>query len=140
MGRRNWLFKARLNAKHLKRKYDISICFSGSCHIYVMGCLLLLLLICAGDIWTKPCPKKKRFCYNLSLCHWNLYKIAAHDFSILTLSKIYNMNHNFDIICLSKTNLDSLIQHDDERLHLNEYKLARADNPNNNKRWSWYLL
>ena len=50
------------------------------------------------------------------------------------------MNHNFDIICLSKTNLDSLIQHDDERLHLNEYKLARADNPNNNKRWSWYLL
>ena len=29
------------------------------------------------------------------------------------------MNHNFDIICLSETDLDSFIQHDDERLHLN---------------------
>ena len=50
------------------------------------------------------------------------------------------MNQNFDIICLSETDLDSFIQHDDERLHLNGHKLARADYPNNNKRWSWYLF
>ena len=29
--------------------------------------------------------------------------------------------------------VDSSIQHDDERLHLNRYKLATADNPNNDK-------
>ena len=37
------------------------------------------------------------------------------------------------LFCLSEAYLDSSVQHDDERLHLNGYKLARADNPNNNK-------
>ena len=44
------------------------------------------------------------------------------------------MKHNLDIICLSETYLDSSIQHEDERIYLNGYKLARADNHNNNKR------
>ena len=99
-----------------------------------MGCLLLLLLMGAGDIELNPGPKKRDSCYDLSLCHWNLNNIAAHNFSKLTLLKTYNMKHNFDIICLSETCLHSSIQHDDERLHLNGYKLARADNHNSNKR------
>ena len=37
------------------------------------------------------------------------------------------MKHNFDIICVPETNLDSSIQNGDEKLHLNGYKLARAD-------------
>ena len=44
------------------------------------------------------------------------------------------MKRNFYIICLSETYLDSFVQRDDVKLHLNGYKLARADNPNNNKR------
>ena len=44
------------------------------------------------------------------------------------------MKHNFDIICLSETYLDSSIQHDHERLHLSGYKLAGGENPKNNKR------
>ena len=100
-----------------------------------MSCkLLLLLLICAGDIELNPGPKKRDSCYNLSLCHWNLNSIADHNLSKLTLLEAYNMKYNFDIICLSETYLDSSIQHDDERLHLSGYNLARADNPNNNKR------
>ena len=44
------------------------------------------------------------------------------------------MKHNLDIICLSETYLDSSIQHEDERIYLNGYKLARVDNHNNNTR------
>ena len=34
---------------------------------------------------------------------------------------------------MSLRHLDSTIEHDDERLHLSEYKYHRADNPENNK-------
>ena len=42
------------------------------------------------------------------------------------------MKHNFDIICLSETFLDSSIQH--EMLHLNAYIITRIDNTNNYKK------
>ena len=44
------------------------------------------------------------------------------------------MKHNFDIICLSETFLDSSIQHDHEMLHLNAYIITRIDNTNNYKK------
>ena len=56
--------------------------------------------------------------------HWNLNNIAAHNLLKLTLLETYNMNHNFDIICLSKTYSDSFIQHDPKGLYLNRYKLT----------------
>ena len=113
------VFNARLNAKYLKPKYHNSICFSG---IYV------------GDIEVKRGPKKRDSYLNLSLCHLNLNSIAAHNLSKLKkLVEAYNPKHNFDIICLSETNLDSSIQHDYERLPLNRYNLARANNPDNNR-------
>ena len=90
-----------LNAKHLKL-YHSNICFSGSCHLYTKRCLVLLLLICAGDNELNPDPKKRDSCYNLSLCYWNLNSIAAHNFSKLT-QEAYNMERNFDLICLSET-------------------------------------
>ena len=37
-------------------------------------------------------------------------------------------------ICISETNLNSSLQHNNKRLHLNVHKLARVDNTNNNKR------
>ena len=97
------VFNARLNAKHVKLKYDRSICFAGLCPLFIMGYLLLLLLICDCDIELNPGQKKRDSSYNLSVCHWNLNSIAAHDFSQLTLLEAYNMKHNFDIICLSET-------------------------------------
>ena len=68
--------------------------------------------IYVGDIQLKRGPKKRDSYLNLHCVIWK---------------------HNFDIICLSETNLDSSIQHDDERLPLNRYNLARANNPNNNR-------
>ena len=42
------------NAKHLKLKYHRSTYFSGSCHLYIMSCLLLLLLIYFGGTVLNP--------------------------------------------------------------------------------------
>ena len=39
----------------------------------------------------------------------------------------------YDIICLSKTYLDSSVPYDDPRLHLSGYKLVTADNLSNSK-------
>ena len=99
-----------------------------------MSYLLLRLLIYAGDIELNHGPKKRDSCYNLSLGHWNLNSIPACNFSKLTLLEAYNMKQNFGIICFSETYLYSSIQHDDDILQLNGYKLATAYNLNNNKR------
>lgn len=78
--------------------------------------------------------KKRDSCQNLSMCHWNLNNITAHNFSKLTLLEAYSMKYNFGITCLSEKHLDSYIQHDDEILYLSGWNLVRADNPDNNKR------
>ena len=111
------MFNTRLNAKHLKRKYQISICFSESCRLYVISCLFIFPLIFSGDIELNPGPRKRDCYYNLSLCHWNPNNITPHNFSKFILLKTYNMKHNFYIICISETYVNSSIQHDDERLH-----------------------
>ena len=107
--------------------------FCGHAILHILSCLLLLQLIYAGDTEVNPSPRKRDFCYNLSLCHWNLNRIAAHNFSKFTLLEAYNMKHKFVIISLSETYLSSSIQYDDERLHLNGCKLARADDRHSHK-------
>lgn len=88
------------------------------------------LWIC-GDIEKNPGPNDW---HNLSVCHWNLNSIAAHNFSKLSALQAYNSTHNFDIICLSETFLDSSYSSQDEALVLKGYKFIRADNPSNTKR------
>ena len=53
------VFSAILNAEHLKLKYHWSICFLESCHLYVMGCLTLPLLMFAGYTELNPGLKNK---------------------------------------------------------------------------------
>ena len=102
------VFNARLIMKYLKLRYHRSIYFSGSCHLYVMGCQFLLLSTCAGYIKISNCPKKE-ILVNFLLCHRNLNNIAAHNFLKLRLLEACNMNHNFNIICLSEMYLDAYI-------------------------------
>ena len=47
----------------------------------------------------------------LSICHWNLNSISAHDYSKLFLLKAYISVRKFDTICLSETYLDSTYLH-----------------------------
>ena len=88
-----------------------------------------LLLIC-GDIETKPGPRKDQ---NLSICHWNL-SISAHNFIKFSSLQAFNTIHNFDLICISETFLDSSVAIDGSDLSLNGYKLIRSDHPSDVKR------
>ena len=92
--------------------------------------MILLLLICAGDIEFNPGPRKNSTSYNFSFYHWSLNSIAAHNFSKLSLLEAYNVH----MICLSETFLDSSIPTNDGRLSMKGYKLIRADNPSDSKK------
>ena len=96
--------------------------------------MFLLLLICAVDIKLNPGPRKNNVSHNFYFCHWNLNSIAAHNFSKLSLLEAYNVEHKFDMICLSETFLGSSIPSNDESLNMKGYKLIRADNPSDSKK------
>ena len=72
-----------------------------------------LLLLRAGDIETNPGPKK-----SIKFCHWNLNGLAAHGFVKIPLIEAFINTHNFDIICLSETFLDSTIPQNDEIINI----------------------
>ena len=92
--------------------------------------MALTLLIC-GDVELNPGPKNTKFSYYFSFCHLNLNTFHADDFSKLSLIGAYNRHHNFDMIYLSGTYLDSCYADDDTRLNLKDLTLIRADNPHN---------
>ena len=87
----------------------------------------------SGDIEENPGPQSEP-CNSLSICHWNLNSIPAHNFIKLSLLRAYISINKFDIICLSETYLDSSISSNDGNLEVPRYILVRADNSNNTKR------
>ena len=92
---------------------------------------VFILLRCHGDIELNAGPKKSKE-NTLSVCHWNLISITAHNFSKLTQLKAYVSTYKYDLICLSeKTYLDSSIP--DDMIEIEEYNLVCADHPNNIK-------
>ena len=88
------------------------------------------LLILCGDIELNPGPKDTK---HLSLRHWNLNSIAAHDFVKVSAIKVFNTTKKFDFVCLSEPYLNSTISSVDKNLCLDDYKLTRADHPRNIK-------
>ena len=92
---------------------------------------IFVLLLCHGDIEPNPGPKKLKK-NSLSVCHWNLNSLSAHNFSKLTQLKAYISMCKHDFICLSETYLDSSTP--DRLLEIDGYILVRADNSNNIKR------
>ena len=92
-------------------------------------CISSLLLRCC-DIEKNPGPKYS----SLTLCHWSLNGLTAHD-SIKILSfQAYVTQHNYDIICLSETFLTSSIDSSDTRILIDGYNLIRSDHPSDSKR------
>ena len=81
-------------------------------------------------IWVQ----KKEPCYNFSVCHWNLNSITAHNFAKTDLLQAYNTIHQYDMICLLKSDLDASVSSDNDNLNINGWKLVRADHPENVKR------
>ena len=90
-----------------------------------------LLLLRLGDAGTNPGPKKSSV---IKFCTWNLNGLAAHDLLSVSLIKAFIITHNFDIICLTKTFLDSTEPQHDEKIMINGYSLLRADLSGNSKR------
>ena len=92
---------------------------------------IFALLQCHGDIELNPGPKKLRN-KSLSVCHWNLNSLTAHNYSKLTQLKAYTSMFKHDFICLSEAYLDSSTP--DSLLEIDGYDLIRADHPDNIKR------
>ena len=84
-----------------------------------------------GDVHQNPGPKNS---CNLSISHWNLNSISAHNFIKLVSLEAYNSIFKYDLICLSETYLDSSFAADDISLTIKGYNLIRADHPLNIKR------
>ena len=100
-------------------------------YISITNILTTQLLLKSGDIETNPGPKKSSA---IKFCHWNLNGLAAHGFVKVPLIEAFITTHNFDIVCLAETLLDSKIPHDDENININGYSLLTVDHPNNIKR------
>ena len=90
--------------------------------VWLYSCLIILRC----DVEVNPGPKNS-VSECLSICHWNLNSISAHDYSKLFLLKAYISVHKFDIICLSETYLDSTVALDDDNLEVWHCKEANAD-------------
>ena len=64
--------------------------------------LQIFLVLLSGDVEVNPGPKRTPK-VSLSICHWNLNSISAHNYVKLSLLRAYLVFHKFDIICLSET-------------------------------------
>ena len=129
----NLLFVFKGNAS--KHKNNIFVwtlfpTFVSSCNF--LHWLYILLITLSGDVELKTGPKRKAGLQTLSICHWNLNSICAHNFVKLYLFIAYVSIHKCDIICLSETYVNSSI--DDESLEISGYYLIRFDHPSNKKR------
>ena len=81
--------------------------------LFFYSTIIFLLLVQHGDIEINPGPKKKQPKY-FSCCHWNVSSLLAHyKISLLTA---YNTIHQYDVICVSETFLDSSVPLDDHNL------------------------
>ena len=96
-------------------------------------CFKCNLLFLCGDAELNPGPKQ-RTAKKITICHWNLNRIAAHNFVKLVLIKAYNSVHKFDIICSLETYLNSNILPDDSNFKIPGYNLVRSNHPSNKKR------
>ena len=90
--------------------------------------LIQLILVCSGDTEINPCPKTKN---QISFCHCNLNGLAAHSFTKVSLLQALSVTHDYDVICLSETFLDSSISNEDQRINIKGYNLLRADHTSN---------
>ena len=68
--------------------------------VWLCSCWIKL----SGDVETNPGPKNS-VSECLSICHWNLNSISAHDYSKLFLLKACIAVHKFDIVFVSQKHI-----------------------------------
>ena len=110
------------------------LCFHCSQSVFLSLLTVLyifLFLQSHGDIELNPGPRKTKE-NTISVCHWNLNNISAHNFLKLSQLKAYISTYKHDFICLSETYLDSSTP--ENLIDIEGYNLVRADHQDNNKR------
>ena len=127
------LFLSMKRVLKITTKFYILIFLLFNIFQIVFAWLCSLLGMLSGEVEVNPGPKKKdKDC--LSICHWNLNSTSTCVYSKLFLLISYNSLHKFDIICLSKTYLDSNTPLDDDNSEISGYALVRSDHLSNTKR------
>ena len=79
------------------------------------GNLIQLLLVCSGDIEINPGPKTE---IQIWFYHWKLNSLATHNFTEVFLLRALSVTHDYDIICLSETVVDSSISNENKRINI----------------------
>ena len=65
-----------------------------------------MIILVSGDVGIIPGPEHDpRECF--SICHWNQDSLSFQSYIKVSLLTAYNLIHNFDIICVSETFLNS---------------------------------
>ena len=91
------------------------------------------IILPPGDIEINLGPKSSsRECF--SICYWNLSSISAKSYTKVSLLTVYNFIHNFDIICISETFLNSETAPNDSNLEIPNYNMYWAGHLSNCKR------
>ena len=128
----------KFSPKHQFRK----LCFE--CDHKLLSCLYLAILsnyltwfitiiLLSDDTEINAGPKSSsKECF--STCHWNLNCISAQTYTNVSLLTAYNFTHNFDIICLSETFLNSETAPNNPNLEIPGYNMYCTDHPSNCKR------
>ena len=92
---------------------------------------IFFCLILSGDIEVNPGPRKET---TLSVCHWNLNSVLVDNFIKINQLSAFLSIHNFDIVCLGETFLNSETSDDDPGLAIENYEIKRCDHPTDSKR------
>ena len=95
--------------------------------------LYSILVKLSGDVEENPGPKPKP-CQSVSVCHWNVNSVSAHNFSRVSLLRAYVSIHEFEVICISETFLNSETAFDDDKLKIEGYNIVRSDHLFNSRR------
>ena len=94
---------------------------------------IFVLLRRHGDIELNPGPREsKQYGNTVTVCHWNLNSIIAHNLSKLSQLKVYTSTYKYNFICLLETLLDSSTP--DNFVDILGYNLVHTDHPDNTKR------
>ena len=84
-----------------------------------------MVLLTHGDVKPNPGTKEKLTDF-FACCHWNVNSILVH--KKLALPTTYNVIHNYDVIFILETYLESTVP--DKDLSISEYNLIKADHQN----------
>ena len=83
----------------------------------------------ASDIHPNPGP----FIDSLKFCHWSLNSIYARDKIKIPLIEEYNSVFHYDLIALSKTNLNGTIHNEELFIEGFNEEISRNDHPSGDK-------